>query len=321
MHHIFRNHSKVFSLLLKLALMVLAFWFVFRGVDGAELARMLKTQRHSALLEASALLLLQMVFGAFRWRYILSALCPQKSQITSITHTIKYFYISMFFNCCLPGTVGGDVIRVFLIKSEHTPLPLAISSVVIDRMMALLALGVMGFLTMPFLAEYMGISAWILMPSCAVLGVFGLGTLFNLDKLPFLQKFGWLAHLLHSLRLLLANKKILLMSLILAIIAHGGFCLSAYILAESLGSPISLLDSFTLIPWVLLISIIPLSIGGWGLREAAMVYALTLVGVSQEAALTLSIQLGLLLIISSLPAGVLWLINKKHTNKTEIKYD
>ena len=288
---------------------MVAFWFVLRGIDMAELALMLKTQRHSALIMAGGLLLLQVLFGAVRWQYIITALSEKNHP--SLLHTIKYFYISVFFNCCLPGTVGGDVIRVFLVKSEHTPLPLAISSVVIDRMMALAALGVMGFVTMPIMAQHIGISAWLLMPICAVLGVSGLFLLFNLDKISYLRNAHWLAHLLYSLRLLITNKKIAVFSLFLAIMGHICYCICAYILAESLGSHISLLDSLTLVPWVLLISIIPLSIGGWGLREAAMVFALALISVPQAAALTISVQLGLLSIITSLPAGILWMVNRK----------
>jgi uncharacterized membrane protein YbhN (UPF0104 family) len=296
---------------------VLAFWFVLRGVDVSELQVMIKNQRHSALAEAGMLILVQMLFGAARWQYIIAALSGVGGRVISLLHAIKYFYISVFFNCCLPGTVGGDVVRVWLIKSEHTSLPLAISSVVIDRMIALLALGVMVLLTMPYLvnydsvAEYVGIREWLAMPLCAGLGAAGLWLLFNLDKLPFLRSQSWLAHLLHSLRLLLANKKASAISLFLAILGHVCYCLCAYILADSLGSQISLLDSLTLVPWVLLISIIPLSIGGWGLREAAMVFMLALVSVPQEAALTISVQLGLLSIITSLPAGILWLLNRK----------
>ncbi len=313
------KYSKPLSLLAKIALMLAAFWFVLHGVDKAELEEMLRLQNRSAFMEASAFFFMQMIFGAVRWRVVMIALAGVGVRIMSCLSALKIFYISVFFNCCLPGTVGGDVIRVWLIKSEHVSLPLAISSVVIDRMIALLALGVMGGLTLPFLAGYIDVSLWVLMPVFLLLAVFGFWVLFNIDKLvllfPALKKLHWLEHLLQSIRMITRRPKTALCSLFYAIIAHASWCFAAYVLAESLGNPITLLETITLIPWVLLISIIPLSIGGWGLREAAMIFFLGLAGVPQVAALTLSVQLGLLSIILSLPAGVLWLVNRRQITK------
>lgn len=309
------KYSKPLSLLAKIALMLAAFWFVLRGVDKQELEGMLRLQNRSAFIEASIFFFAQMIFGSIRWRVVMVALAGTGTKVMSYLSALKIFYISVFFNCCLPGTVGGDVIRVWMIKSEHVPLPLAISSVVIDRMIALLALGVMGGLTIPFLAGYMNISGWVLMPLFLLLAALGFWILFNLDSLvlriSLLKSLHWLEHLLQSIRMIIRRPKTALCSLFYAIIAHASWCISAYILADSLGSPISLLQTMTLIPWVLLISIIPLSIGGWGLREAAMIFFLGLIGVPQVVALTLSVQMGLLSIILSLPAGVLWLVNRR----------
>lgn len=315
----FSKHSKLISLLAKIALMLLAFWFVARGIDVAELKDMLRSQNQAVFIEAGFFLIIQVISGAIRWRLVMVGLAGVGGQVISRLSALKTYYISVFFNCCLPGTVGGDVIRVWLVKSEHTPLSLAISSVVIDRMIALLALGVIGGVTIPIFAGYLGISAWLLMPLFLLLGAFGFWVLFNLDKIvlriPFLKSLHWLAHLVQNIRLILASPKPAFLSLFYAIFSHVNYCLAVYVLAESFGSPISFLDSVTLVPWVLLIAIIPISIGGWGLREAAMVFMLGLIGVPQVVALALSVQLGLLSIVVSIPAGFLWIISRRQTVK------
>ncbi len=309
------KYYKSFSLLAKIALMLLAFWLVARGIDKKELETMLHSQDRKAFIGASFFFFTQVFFGSVRWRVVMEALADKASNIISRSSAVIFFYISVFFNCCLPGTVGGDVVRVWLIKSDHTPLPLAISSVVIDRMIALLALGVMGAATSPLLAGYIGINPWLAVLFFIILFALGIWILLNiekmLNKIDFVKKINWLEYLLQNISLMVKRPKASLITMFYAVLAHGSFCVSAYILAESLGSPISLVDSFTLIPWVLLISIIPVSIGGWGLREAAMVFFLGLIGVPQAVALTLSVQLGLLAVILSLPAGVLWLANRK----------
>ncbi len=315
----FSKHSKLISLLAKIALMLLAFWFVARGINMAELKDMLRSQNQAVFIEAGFFLIIQVMLGAIRWRLVMVGLAGVGGQVISRLSALKTYYISVFFNCCLPGTVGGDVIRVWLVKSEHTPLSLAISSVVIDRMIALLALGVIGGVTIPIFSGYLGISAWLLMPLFLLLVASGFWVLFNLDKIvlriPFLKSLHWLAHLVQNIRLMLARPKPAFLSLFYAIFSHINYCLAVYVLAGSFGSPISLLDAITLVPWVLLIAIIPISIGGWGLREAAMVFMLGLIDVPQVVALALSVQLGLLSIVVSIPAGFLWLVGRGQSVK------
>lgn len=61
------------------------------------------------------------------------------------------------------------------------------------------------------------------------------------------------------------------------------------------------------VPPVLLLSIIPVSLAGWGVREGAMVGIFLLVGAAKASILSVSILYGLLLIVASLPGLLLWL--------------
>jgi len=54
---------------------------------------------------------------------------------------------------------------------------------------------------------------------------------------------------------------------------------------------------------------LPISLAGWGVREAVLVVALASFGVPSEAALAMSVLLGLCLIASGLPGGLIWLGN------------
>jgi uncharacterized membrane protein YbhN (UPF0104 family) len=64
---------------------------------------------------------------------------------------------------------------------------------------------------------------------------------------------------------------------------------------------------------VALLTSLPISIGGWGVRETAMIGLLGLVGVPASAALVLSVELGLITMAASLPGLVFWfLINPKN---------
>ena len=63
-------------------------------------------------------------------------------------------------------------------------------------------------------------------------------------------------------------------------------------------------------PLVVLIMTIPISIGGWGVRETAMVALFGLIGVSNEGALVLSVLIGLVGMVSALPGGLIWLLSR-----------
>lgn len=69
---------------------------------------------------------------------------------------------------------------------------------------------------------------------------------------------------------------------------------------------ISFFSCLAVIPPALLISYVPISIAGWGVREASFVFAFSLVGVSVEAALLISLGIGIVVLLISLLGGVLW---------------
>jgi uncharacterized membrane protein YbhN (UPF0104 family) len=85
----------------------------------------------------------------------------------------------------------------------------------------------------------------------------------------------------------------------------------AFLLLENMCDSIALGWALVLFPGVLLVSMLPISLGGWGVREHAMVVAFGLVGVPADAALSASILYGLCLLIASLPGGVLWLAERR----------
>lgn len=87
----------------------------------------------------------------------------------------------------------------------------------------------------------------------------------------------------------------------------------AGLIALALGVPASALDLFALVPAALLIAMIPVSFGGWGVREASMVHFLAYAGIGAPAALAISVTYGLTRTFVGALGGVLWMIvGKEH---------
>jgi hypothetical protein len=94
----------------------------------------------------------------------------------------------------------------------------------------------------------------------------------------------------------------------LAISAQIALGMATFSMAASLGIKVSLLDCIVLMQPVALLASLPISVGGWGVRETAVVLLFGLIGVPSSAALVLSLQLGLLALFVVLPGGILWLL-------------
>ncbi|QNP45689.1 flippase-like domain-containing protein [Sphingomonas sediminicola] len=79
-------------------------------------------------------------------------------------------------------------------------------------------------------------------------------------------------------------------------------------LATGLGLDIPLATLFAFATAALLMAMVPISFGGWGIREIAFVYLLGAAGVSAEAALSLSIAFGLLRVLMGVIGGLAWVV-------------
>lgn len=313
------RRSKLAGLAFKVALTLAAFWFVFRGVDFSHLADMAARQDHRLMLAVIAILFSQVILGTHRWRVILRSLARSRVHLLSLIEAFKIYYISMFFNNCLPGAVGGDVVRVWLTRSEHISLPLSINSVIIDRLVALAMVFVLVIVTLPLLGAAAGFNAMLVLPPVLALAGAGILFLFNIQRLlgrfSHIRVVHWLLFFASNLRLLFKHRVAFAATCVYAMLGQVIYCFSTMILARSLGIDISFTQCLTLIPPVVLATTLPISVGGWGIREAGMVTMLSLAGVSQAQALLLSIQLGLVSMIVSLPAGLLWLVYRKHASR------
>ena len=68
--------------------------------------------------------------------------------------------------------------------------------------------------------------------------------------------------------------------------------------------PLTIVDCLLLIPPIMLLTAVPVSISGWGVREGVMVGALSMMGIATEQALALSVLMGFVLLANGLVGGL-----------------
>jgi glycosyltransferase 2 family protein len=91
------------------------------------------------------------------------------------------------------------------------------------------------------------------------------------------------------------------------VVCQIGTVMAVFLLAQGLGLPISASACLVIVPLAGLVTLLPISIGGWGLREGAFVAGFGLVGIEPGDAIALSVLFGLMNVAFGLIGGGVWL--------------
>lgn len=244
-----------------------------------------------------------------RWQAILARL----GHPMTTAPLLRALYIGAFFSQVLPSSVGGDFWRIWACKRDGVPLTTATHSVLIDRLAGLAVTLLCFATTFPWLLAQVATDAvrwllWGLLAAClgavALIVILGAGAR-PLARIALLAPLARFAGSLAS-----TGRSATLIAMMLTTAAAGQMVsyVAFFALSRSIGTPLSFADCLVTMPPALLITLVPISLGGWGLREGAFVVILKFYGVPAEQALILSMLFGLALLISTLPGIALWLM-------------
>lgn len=265
------------------------------------------------LVSGTLVLAAQPIIGAVRWIVVLAAL----RQTQFLGRALRWNYIGVFFGQLLPATVGTDAIRVWLAGQSKPGWRIALVSVMLDRIVMLLVLLVLLLVGLPYISQMTG-SPWVnyFVPLLTLSGFAGVACLALIDKLPIEydrhRALKAVRYMAEGVRALLTAPLALICTLGISLLSYLGLMTSVFLFARAFGANSDFFETMILLPPVLVASMLPVSIGGWGTRELAMVAALGLVGISESSALLSSMWLGISSIVIALP-GAYYFANQKAT--------
>jgi hypothetical protein len=295
---------------LKLSVTAACFWFVSRRIEFVEIARTLPEFDVRWIVFGVLLAMLQIPLLGLRWTEILDALALRNSRMTR-SALIAVTAIGAFFTQVLPN-VAGEGMRIWLVSRLGCDWRNGLISVLIDRGVGvglMLAFG-FGVLLIPSpltaLAGYrdvvlgiygaalaIGVTALLLTPRLAP----------KLERQPYLHWLGILASA--GYRVLFGPRGTTVLGIGVAV--HALTIVIIWSLGHAQGLALPGLDSAVLFIVMVGIALVPISIGGWGLRELAVVALLGEHGVAPERALLFSVCFGLVLVVGALPGALVWL--------------
>jgi hypothetical protein len=149
------------------------------------------------------------------------------------------------------------------------------------------------------------------------MGYAGIGVAMLLDRLPravrAIKIVRYFAQFSADLRFVLLSRA-LWPPLSYSLANQIGIVVVVYVLGRGLGIPLDFSICLVIVPLANLVQALPVSIGGWGVRESFFVFAFGASGVAAPDALALSVLYGLLNTVVSLPGGVFWLVHGRKTS-------
>jgi uncharacterized membrane protein YbhN (UPF0104 family) len=269
---------------------------------------------------AIAVLLLQLLLGMLRWREI-SAQCH--APLTT-TQALRYVLIGTFFNQTLPSSIGGDAVRLWLVGRAGSGWRAAAYSVFIDRAIGLIGLAMLIAMTLPWSLELIGNSParlGLILLDVAALAAGLIFLLLHRVHWPWLKRL-WTVHHFYACSQIASrlmfnrNSGPRLAALSLSI--HVLSAVVAWCAARSIASPVQFDQLLQLIPPVMLITMIPISIAGWGLREASLGLAFGYAGLASSEGVNVSLLLGAIGFLVGGLGGLVWVFSAEKAARSSI---
>ena len=277
--------------LVRLAVALFILWVTLRGFGIGRVQELLIHASPGWLAVAFLVALTQIPVITWRWELVHQAITGVKLDLWALSGHVAR---SLLWGQFLPSTLGTDFVRATVLGTK-AGIGAAARSVVCDRLVGLLSLcGLVGLtLLFPALWRVHGLPAAL--PGLAIAGS---ASLFLplvppawFSRIPLIGRLAALA--ISDLRRVLGGGRDRKLIIALGFASHLMSLLLYQVLVGALGGGFSLVNGFLVLPAALLVSSIPISIGGWGLREATIAIGASGVGADPALAVAASILYGL----------------------------
>jgi len=311
--------KKIVSIFLRFGISIILLIFLFKQVDEKSMLETVKHADKPLLLLAFVIFLMNYVFGLYRWHMLLRAI---KIQLP-LKRTIISYAGGTFFSLFLPSTIGGDFMRSIDLAG-HTNRPKeVIATVFLDRLS-----GYIGLVTLALVSVAIG---WRLVGDKSVLFSIAIITvllivilliLFNkfiyekTNKLLHSPDAGKIRELIKNLHqeihLFRHKKETILYNLIMSVIIQALGPLIFFSISRALGLKINIIYFFVFLPIIGAITLLPISIGGLGLRDATTIYFFAKAGVGKDLAFSMSLINFSFILITGVCGGLIYVFTIRH---------
>lgn len=304
------------KLLVKCLVTALLLFVAFRSVDVVALSNLFSRLRASWAAAAFALTALIIVADATLLERVVRAFERRMPLRTALL----YSFVGWFFSNVAPSTVGGDIFRGIQLSRVGMSPGAAARLVVATRVLSFTTLVFIMFTGFPIALKWLSSARDVLVLSSILVAAAGAicasfvvahvaARIHGIERWALFRKLDRIAG---DFRMLLVPSPPIAIAWLAALVQHLLRVATLACLAAGLGLAIPFAVLFAFTPAALLMAMLPISLGGWGVRELTFVYFLGAAGIGAEAALSLSIAFGLLRVIVGAMGGITWVMLNDH---------
>lgn len=268
------RHSRWLKAGLKIAVTVVCLWYVSGKIDFPAAGRALAKANGVWLIPALLLFIASKWVSAWRLNIYFRNIGLRLPEAANL----RLYWLGMFYNLFLPGSISGDAYKVILLSRRYqTPYKLTTSAVLLDRFSGLLGLGV-----------WLALAGWWALPWLKLNILLSAGALLAIGALWFIVQRWWKVFrpgFISTFGLGLGVQALQVLSVI---------CIMA-----ALGLPLNQPAYLFLFLLSSVASVLPLTVGGIGIRELVFLEGSRFFGLSNESAVLISLVFYLITLLTS----------------------
>ncbi len=304
-------------IVLTMALIAFVAWRIDLQALGGRLARLDAGWTSLAVV----VVLAAIAISAWKWGLILA----RRRFPLPYVRLLQHYFVGLFFNNVLPTTVGGDAVRAWETTRDTGEIPEAVGSVVTERLIAGVALGVTALLGLPFvevserlvllvvlfLLIDVGLVALFLAPKVAD------GVVLKLLPPRFTGLRDAVGGTVRVVRATLRDRSLFLRVIALSVLFQVLVAAVNACIFEAMGVHVELGRCLIYTPMIFTITMLPISLSGLGVREAAYWYFFAQAGVGEVESVGASLAFFIIVGLCSLPGAPLFALNRRNADAVE----
>jgi len=325
------KRSRYISYLLRFAVACAAFYLAFRGESLKQVSEVLLGLNLWVVAAALGIYIVSQLIFVTRWSLLLRA----QSIKIGFWSAVKLHFLGLFYNNCLPSSVGGDLLRAWYV-TKHTDKKLqAALSVFVDRVIGLTGMLIMAFSCYWFIPmqssnqfesqsvrinflQHINEYRWILIgigivpvgvTAVCMFTVWGRTVRRRFLQLAYQKSAVVLGEVREAIRIYYNKKLVIVGMLLLTFCCQGIFIIGMVLIGSSIGITAHIKYYFIFFPVSWLLGALPISVGGAGIMEWWLkVIFIRVCAVSSGQALALALCQRLIWLLGSLPGAGIHLI-------------
>jgi len=338
--------------LFKLVFAASLIWWVVDSAGGpAKIAAVLSSMDRTQWLLGLGVVFTANCLSMLRWHFLMQSVGLHSTPWLAL----RLGFIGVFFNNVVPGLTGGDLIKaVYVTRENPQQRSAAVVSVIVDRIIGIVALALIAAVVIPFDLEQYGQAAvgiYGFLFAASIGAVLALSRRAKVKLRSLLERFGFssatrgagaltkideavsmyrdrMRQIGAALVMSVAVHMLIIVAISIfagALISGGRSALDTQPVAEAAVREVQLdafedlgLDAYcSVIPIIMIGSAVPVAPAGWGVGEKLFEHFFTLAGVAKIDAATLSLTYRLTATLVSLLGGILLLLDRKRIKEAQ----